>query len=109
CLPLSPTSPSTVASSTLALPDALPISSAPLEQSFQPSWHPLTHSPASQVAVPFPWAAWHERPHSPQFVTLCPLGLPTVRSTQDRSEEHTSELQSRENIVCRLLLEKKKP
>src|SRR5436309_7740454 len=28
------------------------------------------------------------------------------RST--RSEEHTSELQSRENLVCRLLLEKKK-
>src|SRR5690606_41438152 len=27
---------------------------------------------------------------------------------RDRSEEHTSELQSRENIVCRLLLEKKK-
>src|SRR5690606_40513224 len=26
----------------------------------------------------------------------------------DRSEEHTSELQSRENLVCRLLLEKKK-
>src|SRR5436309_11398132 len=25
-----------------------------------------------------------------------------------RSEEHTSELQSRENLVCRLLLEKKK-
>src|SRR5690606_41260141 len=27
---------------------------------------------------------------------------------QLRSEEHTSELQSRENLVCRLLLEKKK-
>src|SRR5690606_39925590 len=27
---------------------------------------------------------------------------------QPRSEEHTSELQSRENLVCRLLLEKKK-
>src|SRR5690606_41027363 len=27
---------------------------------------------------------------------------------RSRSEEHTSELQSRENIVCRLLLEKKK-
>src|SRR5690606_41760285 len=27
---------------------------------------------------------------------------------QTRSEEHTSELQSRENLVCRLLLEKKK-
>src|SRR5690606_39461109 len=26
---------------------------------------------------------------------------------EDRSEEHTSELQSRENLVCRLLLEKK--
>ena len=26
----------------------------------------------------------------------------------DRSEEHTSELQSRTNLVCRLLLEKKK-
>src|SRR5690606_40617328 len=28
--------------------------------------------------------------------------------TRTRSEEHTSELQSRENLVCRLLLEKKK-
>src|SRR2546430_13255950 len=27
----------------------------------------------------------------------------------DRSEEHTSELQSQSNLVCRLLLEKKKP
>src|SRR5690606_39764592 len=30
------------------------------------------------------------------------------RSSVIRSEEHTSELQSRENLVCRLLLEKKK-
>src|SRR5690606_40802948 len=29
-------------------------------------------------------------------------------SLQTRSEEHTSELQSRENLVCRLLLEKKR-
>src|SRR5690606_42043852 len=29
-------------------------------------------------------------------------------SGRERSEEHTSELQSRENLVCRLLLEKKK-
>src|SRR2546428_2306272 len=28
---------------------------------------------------------------------------------RDRSEEHTSELQSRSDLVCRLLLEKKKP
>src|SRR5690606_41459036 len=33
---------------------------------------------------------------------------PRARSTRPRSEEHTSELQSRENLVCRLLLEKKK-
>src|SRR5207302_5411768 len=31
-----------------------------------------------------------------------------VRHAPRRSEEHTSELQSRENLVCRLLLEKKK-
>src|SRR5688572_31260877 len=30
------------------------------------------------------------------------------RRTADRSEEHTSELQSQSNLVCRLLLEKKK-
>src|SRR5690606_6980929 len=30
------------------------------------------------------------------------------QGVKDRSEEHTSELQSRENLVCRLLLEKKK-
>src|SRR6266511_6434879 len=34
--------------------------------------------------------------------------LTTARPRLPRSEEHTSELQSRENLVCRLLLEKKK-
>src|SRR5690606_41347872 len=32
----------------------------------------------------------------------------STRRDAARSEEHTSELQSRENLVCRLLLEKKK-
>src|SRR3712207_8068251 len=32
----------------------------------------------------------------------------TVRAITARSEEHTSELQSRQYLVCRLLLEKKK-
>src|SRR5206468_13080206 len=31
-----------------------------------------------------------------------------IRSSKQRSEEHTSELQSRSDLVCRLLLEKKK-
>src|SRR5215475_596841 len=46
-----------------------------------------------------------------------PAGLPAARTAlaaaqrlpgteRERSEEHTSELQSRENLVCRLLLEK---
>src|SRR5690606_41817592 len=35
------------------------------------------------------------------------LRAPEFRHSANRSEEHTSELQSRENLVCRLLLEKK--
>src|SRR5205807_2899551 len=35
-------------------------------------------------------------------------GVPVFKSLQPRSEEHTSELQSPCNLVCRLLLEKKK-
>src|SRR5205807_7820646 len=39
----------------------------------------------------------------------CPRNTPALnRATQERSEEHTSELQSPCNLVCRLLLEKKK-
>src|SRR5205085_4390964 len=37
---------------------------------------------------------------------LCPAHDPG-RAAQLRSEEHTSELQSQSNLVCRLLLEKK--
>src|SRR5690606_40805292 len=42
-------------------------------------------------------------PDEPQRVAQA-----VARLKLDRSEEHTSELQSRENLVCRLLLEKKK-
>src|SRR2546422_7157493 len=35
-------------------------------------------------------------------------GLVLVHDAEERSEEHTSELQSRLHLVCRLLLEKKK-
>src|SRR3712207_8986739 len=34
--------------------------------------------------------------------------VPSVLPSSTRSEEHTSELQSRQYLVCRLLLEKKK-
>src|SRR2546427_6572369 len=35
-------------------------------------------------------------------------GVPGAMARKIRSEEHTSELQSQSNLVCRLLLEKKK-
>src|SRR2546422_10688153 len=53
----------------------------------------------------------HECPGDSEFVAggdaLAP-GLPLQKLPHDRSEEHTSELQSRLHLVCRLLLEKKK-
>src|SRR3712207_7647028 len=39
---------------------------------------------------------------------LSPLTTHSPRMSPGRSEEHTSELQSRQYLVCRLLLEKKK-
>src|SRR5690606_41424110 len=49
--------------------------------------------------------------HDPTRRAACPSHeralLPQVAQRAARSEEHTSELQSRENLVCRLLLEKK--
>src|SRR5690606_41413036 len=48
-------------------------------------------------------AVWQALPGERWVDRLAEAALVTVRS-----EEHTSELQSRENLVCRLLLEKKK-
>src|SRR5260370_23114687 len=45
---------------------------------------------------------------APALATPFVLGLARAESEQSRSEEHTSELQSHLNLVCRLLLEKKK-
>src|SRR5688572_31862632 len=49
-----------------------------------------------------PISRWRSRPASRHWPA--PRGGPMPR----RSEEHTSELQSQSNLVCRLLLEKKK-
>src|SRR5690625_5958598 len=48
----------------------------------------------------------HLPPHQAEQVMS--LKIPGVYSQRERSEEHTSELQSRGHLVCRLLLEKKK-
>src|SRR5258707_5399319 len=55
--------------------------------------------------------------HNPGYMVLstgrrlglaeCPARRPSI-TLDGRSEEHTSELQSRQYLVCRLLLEKKK-
>src|SRR2546430_12060882 len=54
-------------------------------------------------------------PHAPQDITegrvagqVGPQHDRVCEHPQKRSEEHTSELQSQSNLVCRLLLEKKK-
>src|SRR5690606_42060007 len=69
---------------------------------------------AHAALIPFFW----EFPGLPgRFTTTDLLALIILASwglirredgVRARSEEHTSELQSRENLVCRLLLEKKK-
>src|SRR5438093_358597 len=47
------------------------------------------------------------RPSAPDRTRISPLGRGRVGQSGGRSEEHTSELQSLTNLVCRLLLEKK--
>src|SRR5215475_1411349 len=55
----------------------------------------------------FPYTTLFRSPGSGSAPSPSPR--PRRRCGPDRrSEEHTSELQSRENLVCRLLLEKKK-
>src|SRR5438034_403189 len=70
---------------TLSLHDALPISSGPPTISSATSWPLCGGAPATPSRARW-WCA----------------------SRTVRSEEHTSELQSHSDLVCRLLLEKKK-
>src|SRR3712207_8811893 len=49
-----------------------------------------------------------ERPGSPDLAPDLDASAVRVDPLEHRSEEHTSELQSRQYLVCRLLLEKKK-
>src|SRR5947208_6746906 len=90
--------------STLSLHDALPISA---------SVCPPRRRPENSSSSP-------TRPSFGSFLINPPLSkkLPPVSSSpkdrsgtrrvNSRSEEHTSELQSPDHLVCRLLLEKKK-
>src|SRR5687768_17906384 len=63
----------------------------------------------------FPYTTLFRSGHDPMDSTSIASPAPSLTSVLDdgvdglrRSEEHTSELQSRLHLVCRLLLEKKK-
>src|SRR3712207_7785102 len=86
---------------TLSLHDALPISAVDYARAL---------AARASLAGRFVGEAFA----SADLVALptSPVGTPRIADTETggdaRSEEHTSELQSRQYLVCRLLLEKKK-
>src|SRR5690349_22322048 len=65
----------------------------------------LATTPASSRAVAA--ARWWRLGPSPLISSTTAIATPPTTNPM-RSEEHTSELQSRRDLVCRLLLEKKK-
>src|SRR5260221_4977694 len=80
---------------TLSLHDALPISRRPGDSTGRcPRGAPRPGARSAALAG----AARHWRPTCPSL----------AQASRRRSEEHTSELQSHSDLVCRLLLEKKK-
>src|SRR5207244_7718600 len=85
------THPPTPAIYTLSLHDALPISST-------------GSAPACSTACQGSVSSTCSTPS----VARKAMRLPCRDGVEQRSEEHTSELQSPDHLVCRLLLEKKK-
>src|SRR2546426_5808203 len=65
----------------------------------------LAGVPAIEGGLRLPAGGRHRFGGTPR---TAPTGGRAVRGDEERSEEHTSELQSPCNLVCRLLLEKKK-
>src|SRR5690606_11521396 len=59
---------------------------------------------AEEHQVPYVLASDDLEMNCSMAQALTPLLMSFSRVTHTRSEEHTSELQSRENLVCRLLL-----
>src|SRR5699024_11477361 len=92
-------------SSTLSLHDALPIYAAVVSLSlaalYQPVWTSAIHAPKDFGLALGALIAL-------MYLKLPPWLVVVGGGAVGRSEEHTSELQSRFDLVCRLLLEKKK-
>src|SRR2546422_1729439 len=76
------------------------------------AWHTEGVAPQVVLATQQPRALRVMRTDGRQLVLQHPVlrgdTLVGISDQQERSEEHTSELQSRLHLVCRLLLEKKK-
>src|SRR5690349_25123609 len=81
---------------TLSLHDALPICITMMLRNYGEEWE----------TWPARWSGLPGAGSCHEMLLGCPLSECCV--TFMRSEEHTSELQSRRDLVCRLLLEKKK-
>src|SRR3712207_7385090 len=84
---------------TLSLHDALPIF----------GYKPYVDTVGSEALVGF----YSDEPAMHYYLTagdnpIVPWTRDMFRRFKERSEEHTSELQSRQYLVCRLLLDKKK-
>src|SRR5262249_58896808 len=90
---------------TLPLHDALPISRRALRRTEARPPHPARKRPAAARPADTPRSRQGRarRAEGAETPSSCP-----GRASEGRSEEHTSELQSLTNLVCRLLLEKKK-
>src|SRR5690606_40096674 len=89
---------------TLSLHDALPI----FARSFKVSAHQHFAHQADAKEHDTGQEEHHGDDHQRRMLLHDVAAGELVGKKVSRSEEHTSELQSRENLVCRLLLEKKK-
>src|SRR3712207_6904305 len=89
---------------TLSLHDALPIYGHDLPRRRAPRGHRRRPPARPRLLEPAHHPPGGRRRRAAQGAA----DLPRVAARDARSEEHTSELQSRQYLVCRLLLEKKK-
>src|SRR3989442_5326159 len=80
------------------MPAPSPSRAEPLQKNLKVPWNSLPPDFVRTFANP-PWARLYS--------ALAPEVLISISWIDSRSEEHTSELQSRPHLVCRLLLEKK--
>src|SRR5690606_41948498 len=108
CLPIPP-SPGHTTRSTLSLHDALPIWPKSISCTVKREKFSVMLGGRNASAPMAAKSTWEYcAPTDPRQLSRRVCTSSIRASAPLRSEEHTSELQSRENLVCRLLLEKKK-